>query len=92
MNSDKETLESLGLDANRMEKIAERAEAGDFSDYDFSKTRPGRPIVEERTEMVSAAVGESRIAAMKRVTEEEGISRSEFIRRAIDHELLLSAG
>jgi len=41
--------------------------------------------------MVSAPVGESRIAAMKRIAKEQGISRAEFIRRAIDHELIAMA-
>ncbi len=36
----------------------------------------------------AAPVGESRIAAMQRVAKERGISRAEFVRQAIDHELL----
>ena len=38
--------------------------------------------------LIIHAVGESRIAAMQRVAKERGISRAEFVRQAIDHELL----
>ncbi|WEV65441.1 MULTISPECIES: ribbon-helix-helix protein, CopG family [unclassified Bifidobacterium] len=39
-------------------------------------------------ETVSAPVAESRVKAMNRVAKGQGISRSEFIRRAIDRELM----
>ncbi|NBI65112.1 hypothetical protein D3Z38_19285 [Clostridiales bacterium] len=89
--NDEELCRMFGLTLDWVEAEAGKAERGDYSSFDFSKVMDGMPLDREKMEMVSAPVGESRIAAMRRVTDKEGISRAEFIRRAIDHELLATA-
>lgn len=89
--NDKELCEMFGMKLDEVETLVEKVEAGDYSDFDFSRVMLGSPMREEKMEMISAPVGQSRIAAIKRVTEELGISRAEFVRRAIDHELLATA-
>lgn len=89
--NDKELCEMFGITLDDVEREVEKVEKGDYSSWDFSRAMMGSPMQHERMEMVSAPVGESRIAAMKRITKEQGISRAEFIRRAIDHELIAMA-
>ncbi len=89
--NDRELCEMFGTSLEDVEREVSKVEAGDYSDFDFSKAIMGRPMVKEKMEMVSAPVAESRVAAMRKVAEEQGISRAEFVRRAIDHELLAMA-
>ena len=86
--NDKELCEVFGLTLDEVEKEVEKVESGDYSSWDFSRTMLGSPMENESFKMISAPIGESRIKAIKRITEETGMSRSEFIRRAIDHELM----
>lgn len=86
--NDKELCEMFGTTLEDVERDVAKVEAGDYSSFDFTRVIMGSPMQEERLKMISAPVGESRIAAMKRVTEEQGITRAEFVRRAIDHELM----
>ena len=85
---DKQILDSISLSENDLNEELGKFEEGDFSDFDFSKTIDGRPIEEEKFQMVSAPIAASRLVAIKRITSKQGISRSEFIRKAVDHELL----
>ena len=89
--NDRELCEIFGISLEEVEDEVARIEAGDYSGYDFSRVIPGRPIAEkDEMTMVSASIPSSRIKAIKSVTDREGISRSDFIRRAIDRELLVS--
>lgn len=89
--SDRELCEAFGTTLEDVEAGVSKVEAGDFSDFDLSRVIVGRPMVKEPMRMVSAPVPVSSIEAMNRVADEQGISRSEFVRRAIDHELLAMA-
>lgn len=89
--NDRELCEMFGITLDDVEREVGRVERGDYSSWDFSRAIMGSPMKEEKLKMISAPVGESRIAAMKRVTEEQGITRAEFVRRAIDHELMAMA-
>ena len=86
--NDVELCEMFGISLEDAEREVEKVEAGDYSSWDFSRVMVGSPMDNEKLEMISAPVGESRIRAMKRITKEMGITRAEFVRRAIDHELL----
>lgn len=86
--NDMELCEMFGISLEDAEREVEKVEAGDYSSWDFSRVMVGSPMDNEKLEMISAPVGESRIRAMKRITKEMGITRAEFVRRAIDHELL----
>lgn len=87
--NDKELCEMFGLTLEEVEREVDAVESGDLSAYDFSKLTMGRPMEKEPMEMISTPVPHSRILAIKRVTEKRGESRAEFVRRAIDHELLM---
>lgn len=86
--NDRELCETFGISPKEVEREVDRVESGDYSSWDFSRAMMGSPIDNDRLEMISAPVGESRIKAMKRITDETGMTRAEFVRRAIDHELL----
>lgn len=89
--NDRELCEMFGITIDEVEREVGKVERGDYSSWDFSRAIMGSPMKEEKLKMISAPVGESRIAAMKRIAKEQGISRAEFIRRAIDHELIAMA-
>ncbi len=49
----------------------------------------GRPrMTDEPLDSITVKVPHSRIVAMKRVQKETGMTKSEFVRRAIDNELM----
>lgn len=89
--NDGELCEMFVITLEEVEREVDKIEAGDYSDWDFSRAMMGSPMREEKMRMISAPVGEPRIAAMQRVAKERGISRAEFVRQAIDHELLSAA-
>ncbi len=89
--NDRELCEMFGTTLENVESEVAKVESGDYSDFDFSKVIIGRPLVKEKMETISTPVPESRIAAMRRATDELGITRAEFVRRAIDHELMTIA-
>ena len=84
---DDEILASMGMTAEEVDSIAAAAEAGDYSMWDSSRVSYGSPFDEEMT-TISVRLPKSRVEAMRRIERESGISRSEFVRRAIDQELL----
>lgn len=86
--NDKELCEMFGISIEDAEREVEKLEAGDYSSWDFSRVMMGSPMDNEKLEVISTPIGESRLKAIKRITDEQGITRSEFVRRAIDHELL----
>ena len=85
-----ETLhEQFGVTAEELEKRAAEYEQDDWSDMQFGTTIVGRPVIcDDAMQTIAVKVPRSRIEAMKRVQEERGITRSEFVRAAIDHELV----
>ena len=89
--NDQELCELFGTTLEAVEQDAEAIEAGDFSAFDFSQAMLGRPMEEEKMDTISLKVPHSRVVAMERAAREQGVTRSEFVRRAIDRELLASA-
>ena len=87
---DEEILASVGMTIEEVEAIADACEAGDYGMWDASRVSYGSPLNEEMT-TISVRLPKSRVEAMKRVTRDSGVSRSEFVRRAIDQELLAMA-
>ena len=89
--NDRELCELFGTTIEDVEREVDKVESGDYSSFDFSKVTMGRPLVKEKMETISTPVPASRVAAMRRATKELGITRAEFVRRAIDHELMATA-
>lgn len=92
--NDRELCELFGTTIEDVERGVAKVESGDYFDFDFSEVTMGRPFItieKEKMETISTSVPKSRVAAMREVTERLGISHSEFVRRAIEHELLATA-
>lgn len=89
--NDKELSKAFGTTLEDIEREVAAVESGDFSAFDFSRTVMGRPMVEDKMESISLKIPHSRIVAIERAAKEQGLTRSEFMRRAIDRELVASA-
>lgn len=84
---DEDILASMGMTMQEVDAIADACESGDYGAWDSSKVSYSSPFDEEMT-TISVRIPKSRVEAMKRATKDSGVSRSEFVRRAIDQELL----
>lgn len=89
--NDKQICNEFGITLEKVEQIVSKVESGDLSDFDESKVMKGRPLEHEPMETISLKIPRSRVKAMNRMAEETGVSRSEFVRRAIDNELVALA-
>ncbi len=88
---DEQLIKEFGLTDEEVEQIVEKIESGDPSDFDASKAMDGRPLEHEPMETISLKIPRSRVKAINRIAKEIGMSRSEFVRRAIDNELVALA-
>lgn len=86
---DDEVLRSIGMASDDVDAIADACERGDYSMWDGSRVSYGSPLKEEMT-TISVRLPKSRVAAIERVAGKGGLSRSEFVRRAVDQKLLMS--
>ena len=84
--NDKELCELFGTTLEEVEADVEKYKRGDFSDFVFGMPIEGKPETKMRT--VSVKLFDFEIAAIDRAAEKEGMSRSAFIRRACDNELV----
>ncbi len=89
--NDAKRIEEFGLTDEEVDRIVAKIESGDLSDFDTSKIMDGRPMERESMETISLKIPSSRVKAVNRMAKEAGISRSEFVRRAIDNELVALA-
>lgn len=88
---DEQIIKEFGLTSEDVERIVQKVESGDASDFDASKIMEGRPLEQEPMETISLKIPRSRVRAVNRLAKEAGMSRSEFVRRAIDNELVALA-
>ena len=88
MNKD-ELYKKFGVDSNYIEASAAEYENPSWDKMQFGEITQGRPrISNEPLCTVTVKVPESRISAIKRAAEKRGLSRSDFLRQAIDNELI----
>lgn len=79
----------FGVTDEELESRAAEYEAADWSHMRFGQVVPGRPrVADEPLESITVKIPRSRAAAIGRLQLETGITRSEFVRRAIDDELM----
>lgn len=79
----------FGVTKAQLDEWAAEYESGDWSAMEFGEVTPGRPkVFDEPLDTITVKVPHSRVVAMRRISEREGTSRSDFIRRAIDNELI----
>lgn len=71
-----------------LDKLAEEYESGAWKG-DLGEVTRGRPkLCEEELETVSFRLPKSRIAAIEAVAKKRGQSKSEFLRQAVDRNLI----
>ena len=88
MNNE-ELRQKFGVTGEQLDKWAGEYESVDWSHMRFGKIINGRPrMADEPFDSITVKVPHSRVVAMKKVQEETGITKSEFVRRAIDNELM----
>lgn len=88
MNEEK-ILEKFGVTTEQLDKWAAEYESSDWSNMEFGEVVQGRPkVFSEPLETITVKIPRSRVIAMRRVKDQKGITRSDFVRQAIDHELL----
>ena len=84
--NDRELCEMFGTTLEEVEADVEKYEKGDFSDMRFGEAIDGRPQAKMKT--TSFKLFDFELTAIDKAAEKEGISRSAFIRRACDNELI----
>lgn len=90
--SNEELRERFGVTADQLDAWADEYESADWSRMRFGEVINGRPRVsDEPLDSITVKIPRSRVMAMKRMQQETGVTRSEFVRRAIDHELMALA-
>ncbi len=91
MNNE-ELHEKFGVTAGQLDAWAEEYENADWSGMRFGKAVDGTPdIAEEPFDSITVKLPRSRVVAMKKIQKESGITKSDFVRRAIDNELVSMA-
>lgn len=89
--SDKELCELFDTTLEDVKREVAAVEAGDFSAFDFDHAMLGWPMEDEKMDTVSFKVPHSRVVAVDRAAKEQGMTRFEFMRRAIGRELFVTA-
>lgn len=86
--SDEELCKYLGIAPEKPEAELEKYEKGDFSGMSFGPVTYGRPD----SEMIAVTVEfpDTLLAAIDRIAEREGVSRSEYIWRSCANEMMAS--
>ena len=84
--NDHELCELFGTTLETVEEDAAHYEQGDLSAFDFGAPIEGRPAAKMKT--TSLKFFDFELAAIDAAAKREGISRSAFIRRACENELV----
>lgn len=87
--NDRELCEIFGTTLEEVEADVEKYEKGDLSGMRFGAPIEGRPQGKMKT--ATFKLFDFELAAIDRAAAAEGISRSAFIRRACDNELIAMA-
>lgn len=87
--NDRELCEKFGTTLEEVETDVELYEKGDLSGMRFGKPIDGKP--QPKMKSTSFKLFDFELAAIDRAAAAEGISRSAFIRRACDNELVAMA-
>lgn len=85
--NDRELCKKFGTTLEEVEADVKKYEEGDLSGMVFGTPIEGRPQP-KKMKVTSFKLFDFELAAIDRAAEKEGISRSAFIRRACDNEIL----
>lgn len=84
-----ELHKKFGVTPEYLEEQAAEYESSSWDAMKFGAIIQGRPkISEEPLKTLTVRVPESRLIAIKNAAAKKGISRSDFLRQAIDNELI----
>lgn len=84
-----ELHKKFGVTPEYLEESAAEYESVSWDTMRFGEITQGRPrLSNEPLSTLTVKVPESRVAAIKMAAEKRGVSRSDFLRQAIDNELL----
>ena len=87
--NEKQLIEKFGVTSAELEQRAAEYEADNWSGMEFGEVVEGLPETKEKMEVfVSCQIQPSRAKAIDEAAKRQGVTRSEFIRRAIEHELV----
>ena len=87
--SSSELHKKFSVSAEQLDTWAAEYENASWEGMDFGQIVRGRPrISSEELKPITIKVPASRVAAIQHVADKNGISRSEFLRRAIDNEII----
>lgn len=90
--NNKELHEKFDVTAEQLDAWADEYEGADWSHMRFGAIVNGRPkVAEEPLDSITIRVPHSRVVAMKKIQQESGMTKSDFVRRAIDNELMSMA-
>ena len=84
--TDEQLCKMFGTTLEEVEKDAKKYESGNIDDFSFGDPIKGRP--EPKMKTSSVKFFDFELAAIDKAAQKEGISRSAFIRRACDNELV----
>lgn len=86
--NEEELYKKFNVTGEQLDEWAAEYESQDWSHMRFGEVVNGRPkIADEPLESITVKIPHSRAVAIKKVQQETGITKSEFVRRAIDNEL-----
>ena len=92
MTDNDELRRRFGVTGEQLDAWADEYEDPDWSQMRFGEVRSGRPrVADEPLDSITVKIPHSRAVAMARIQEQTGMTRSEFVRRAIDNELMATA-
>ncbi len=92
MKNNEELRRKFGMTGEQLDAWANEYESDDWSHMRFGEVIVGRPRVSgEPLDSITVKVPHSRVVAMKRIQQETGITKSDFVRQTIDHELAARA-
>jgi predicted DNA binding CopG/RHH family protein len=87
--NDKKLHERFGVTAEQLDEWAAEYESESWDGMSFGEIVKGRPkICDEELKTITVKVPASRLAAIQNAASKSGMSRSEFLRQAIDNELM----
>jgi predicted DNA binding CopG/RHH family protein len=84
-----ELHKKFGVTDEQLDTWAAEYESESWDGMSFGKIIQGRPkLYDEELKTITVKVPASRIAAIQNAASKNGMSRSEFVRQAIDNELI----
>lgn len=87
--TNEELHEKFGVTSEQLDAWADEYESADWSHMRFGAVTAGRPrITDEPLDSITVKIPHSRALALKRIQQERGITKSDFVRKAIDNELM----